>query len=186
MDTAKPITRSQEWFYLATLGRDALVRELAPYNLPASSTYDPLSLATACINAEPIGHPEAYWAAQQALAPLRTAHTFTGLVNDEDDTREFTGIVPVLEERQAGDVTGWYAELLLFQGDSLLDKAAYRLSRMPDDRTWIIDSDVRPSNVYDGVLQPFGSQRLGRKRTLLPPFVAQLDRLIAQGPGSPA
>ncbi|MFD0622468.1 hypothetical protein ACFQ2K_06095 [Streptomyces sanglieri] len=95
---------------------------------------------------------------------------------------EHTGIVPVLGEREAGDVTGWYAELLLFEHSALLNKAAYRLSRMPGDRTWIVDSDFHPSG-HPGTLHAFGSKRLGRTRTLLPPFVAELDRLIAQGPG---
>lgn len=185
MDTMIPSTRTQQYWYLATLGRDALLRELAPLKLPAFSTDDPLSLAGRCVIAEPIGHPEAHQAAQRALSPLRTARTFTATVTDEDTTLEFTGVVPVLTEREAGGVTGWYAELLLFEHSALLNKAAYRLSRMPDDRTWIIDSDFQPSG-HPGTLQPFGSRRLGRKRTLLPSFVAQLDHLIAQGPGSAA
>ncbi|MFE0777982.1 hypothetical protein [Streptomyces sp. NPDC058861] len=180
MDTMAPTTHAQHW-YLATLGRDALLRELSDLELPDFVTRDPLSLAGRCVIAEPIGHPEAYRATQRALAPLRTALTFTATVIDEDTTMEFTGVVPVLGEREAGGITGWYAELLLFEHGTVLGKAAYRLSRMPGDRTWIVDSDFNLSG-HSRTLQAFGSSRLGRKRTLLPPFVAELDRLIAQGP----
>ncbi|MFI6688443.1 hypothetical protein [Streptomyces sp. NPDC050485] len=183
MDTVIPSTRTQEYWYLATLGHGALVREFAPLELPASATHDPLALAGRCLVADPIGYPEAHQAAERALAPLRAARTFTATITDEDTTQEHTGVVPVLDERQAGDVTGWYAELLLFEHSTLLNKAAYRLSRMPGDRTWIIDSDFQPSG-HPGTLRPFGSRRPGSKRTLLPPFVAELDRLTARGPRS--
>ncbi|MFD9293432.1 hypothetical protein ACFWBV_35360 [Streptomyces sp. NPDC060030] len=157
------------------------MRELAPLELPAYATHDPLVLAGRCLIADPIGYPEAHRAAERVLAPLRTAQTFTATVRDEDNALEHTGVVPVLEERQAGAVTGWYAELLLFEHSTLLNKAAYRLSRMPGDRTWIVDSDFQPSG-RPGTLRPFGSRRPGSMRTLLPPFVAELDRLIsAQG-----
>ncbi|WP_435057644.1 hypothetical protein [Streptomyces sp. bgisy060] len=185
MPTMPPDTRAQQLWYLTTLGHEALLRELAPLKLPASATHDPLVLAGRCLNAEPIGYPEAHRAAERVLAPLRTARTFTATVTDEDDVVEHSGVVPVLEERQAGSVTGWYAELLLFEHGALLNKAAYRLSRMPGDRTWIVDSDFRPSG-QPGTLRPFGSRRPGRKQTLLPPFVAGLDSLIAQGPGGAA
>ncbi|MEU2769832.1 MULTISPECIES: hypothetical protein [Streptomyces] len=185
MDTMPPNTRTQQHWYLATLGHEALLRELAPLDLPASVTHDPLTLAGRCLIADPIGYPEAHQAAERVLTPLRTAQTFTATVPDEDNALEHTGVVPVLEERQAGAVTGWYAELLLFEHSSLLNKAAYRLSRMPGDPTWIIDSDFQHSG-RPGMLRPFGSRRPGSKRTLLPPFVAELDRLIAQGPRSAA
>ncbi|MET9103799.1 hypothetical protein [Streptomyces antibioticus] len=183
MDTIPPDTHAQQHWYLATLGHEALLRELAPLELPASATQDPLALAARCLIADPIGYPQAHQAAERVLAPLHAARTFTTTVPDEDNSLEHTGVVPVLEERQAGAVTGWYAELLLFEHSTLLNKAAYRLSRMPGDPTWIIDSDFQPSG-HAGTLRPFGSRRPGRKRTLLPPFVAELDRLIAQGPGS--
>jgi hypothetical protein len=181
MDTMPPDTRAQQHWYLATLGHKALLRELAPLKLPASATYDPLALAGQCLIADPIGYPEAHRAAERALAPLHTAETFTTAVTDEDNVLAYTGVVPVLEERQAGTVTGWYAELLLFEHSALLSKAAYRLSRMPADPTWIIDSDFQP-NGHPWTLRPFGSRRPGdRQRSLLPPFVAELDCLIAQG-----
>ncbi|WP_331731626.1 hypothetical protein [Streptomyces sp. NBC_00073] len=180
MDTMTS-TRAQQYWYLATLGREALLRELAPLEFPASATHDPLSLAGRCVVADPIGCPDVHEAAERALSPLLTAKMFTA--TDEDTTVGHTGVVPVLAGRQAGDVTGWYAELLLFEHGALLNKAAYRLSRMPADRTWVIDSDFRP-NGHPGTLRPFGSRRPGSKRTLPPPFVAELDRLIAQGPGS--
>ncbi|MFI5822913.1 hypothetical protein ACIA8I_28030 [Streptomyces rishiriensis] len=182
MDTMTPTTRAQQYWYLVTLGRDALLRELAPLKLSEALTRDPLALAERCLAADPIGFPEAHQAAERALAPLRAARTFTATITDEATTVEHTGVVPVLGERQAGNVTGLYAELLLFEHSTLLNKAAYRLSRMPGDRTWIVDSDFQP-NGHPGTLQSFGSSRLGRKRTLLPPLVAELDRLIAQGPG---
>ncbi|MFI2906725.1 hypothetical protein ACG2OD_00425 [Streptomyces sp. PDY-4] len=187
MDTMHPDTHAQQHWYLATLGHKALVRELASLGLPASAaTHDPLALAGRCLIADPIGYPEAHRAAELVLAPLHTARTFTATVTDEDNALGHTGVVPVLEERQAGAVTGWYAELLLFEHSTRLNKAAYRLSRMPGDPTWIIDSDFLP-NGHPGMLRPFGSRRPGSgKRTLLPPFVAELDRLIAQGPGSVA
>ncbi|MFD8731484.1 hypothetical protein [Streptomyces sp. NPDC059611] len=185
MDTMPPDTHAQQHWYLATLGHEALLRELAPLELPGSATDDPLALASRCLIADPIGYPEAHQAAERVLSPLHTARTFTTTVPDEDISWEHTGIVPVLEKRQAGAVTGWYAELLLFEHSALLNKAAYRLSRMPGDRTWIIDSDFQP-NGRPGTLRPFGSRRPGGKRTLLPPFVAELDLLIAQGPGSAA
>ncbi|GLX22583.1 hypothetical protein [Streptomyces lavendulae] len=186
MHSMPPDTRAQQLWYLATLGHEALLRELGPLSLPASATHDPLSLAGRCLIADPIGYPEAHQAAERVLAPLHTAQTFTTTVPDEDNPVEHTGIVPVLEERQAGAVTGWYAELLLFEHSALLNRAAYRLSRMPGDRTWIVDSDFQPSG-HPGTLRPFGSRRPGSgKRTLLPPFVAELDRLITQGPRSAA
>ncbi|WP_250569084.1 hypothetical protein [Streptomyces sp. CJ_13] len=182
METMAPTIRAQQYWYLVTLGRDALLRELAPLKLPDFVTRDPLTLAGRCLAADPIGFPEAHQAAERALAPLRGARTFTATVTEEDTTMVHTGVVPVLGEREAGGITGWYAELLLFEHGTLLNKAAYRLSRMPGDRTWIVDSDFEPSG-HPGRLQTFGSGRLGRKRTLLPPFVAELDRLITQGPG---
>ncbi|MFZ3491858.1 hypothetical protein ACODT5_01210 [Streptomyces sp. 5.8] len=183
MNTMTPTTNDQQHWYLATLGHEALLRELASLKLPHSASHDPLALAGRCLVADPIGYPEAHQVAERVLAPLRAARTFTATIPDEDAVVEHTGVVPVLEERQAGAVTGWYAELLLFEHSALLNKAAYRLSRMPGDSTWIIDSDFQHSG-HPGTLRPFGSRRRGPKRTLLPPFVAELDRLVEQGPGS--
>ncbi len=187
IDTMTPDTHAQQHWYLTTLGHEVLVRELAPLKFPASGTHDPLALAAQCLIADPIGYPELHRVAEQVLAPLHTARSFTVSIADEDSVLEHTGIVPVLEERQAGAVTGWYAELLLFEHSALLNKGAFRLSRMPGDRTWVIDSDFQPSG-HPGTLRPFGSRRPGSggKRTLLPPFLAELERLIAQGPGSAA
>ncbi|MCL3999101.1 hypothetical protein [Streptomyces lavenduligriseus] len=186
MDTMHPDTHAQQHWYLATLGHKRLLRELASLELPASATHDPLALAERCLIADPIGYPEAHRAAELVLAPLHTAQTFTTTITDEDTVLQHTGVVPVLAERQAGAVTGWYAELLLFEHSTRLNKAAYRLSRMPGERTWIIDSDFLPTG-HPGMLRPFASRRPGSgKRALLPPFVAELDRLIAQGTGSAA
>ncbi|WP_234432035.1 hypothetical protein [Streptomyces sp. NRRL S-241] len=183
MDTMTPSTRTQQLWYLTTLGHEALLRALAPLKLPPSATHDPLVLAGQCLNADPIGHPETHRAAELVLAPMHGALSFTATVRDEDDVSEHTGVVPVLERRQAGAVTGWYAELLLFEHTALLNKGAFRLSLMPGDRNWVVDSDFQPSG-HPGTLRPFGSRRTGGKRTLLPPFLAELDRLTGQGPRS--
>ncbi|MEU5958157.1 hypothetical protein [Streptomyces sp. NPDC047525] len=183
MTTTDSSTRDQHIWFLATLGRDALLRALAPHNLPAAATRDPLSLAARCVIADPIGFPEAHRAAQTVLRQLTEAKTFSVTVIDDCGSVRFTGVVPVIGEHTAGGVTGQYAELLLLEEGGLMSKAAFRLSRMPTDTTWIIDTDFRRSG-HPGAQQPFGSSRLGRKRTVLAPFASELDRLITQVQGS--
>lgn len=178
MDTTDPGTRDQHIWYLATLGRDALLRALAPLNLPASATHDPLYLAARCVTADPIGFPEAHQAAQKVLRQLSEAKTFTVTLTNDSGPVQFTGIVPVIGEHTVGGVTGQYAELLLLEQGDLMNKAAFRLSRMPKDTTWIIDTDFQPSG-HPVAQQPFGSSRLGRKRAVLAPVTAELDDLIA-------
>ncbi|MFJ5850453.1 hypothetical protein [Streptomyces sp. NPDC092903] len=175
-----PGTRDQHIWYLATLGRDALLRALAPLDLPTSATHDPLSLATRCVIADPIGFPEVHQAAQHVLRQLADAKTFTVTDTHDGDPVQFFGIVPVIGEHTAGGVTGQYAELLLLEQDDLMNKGAFRLSRMPKDPTWIIDTDFQPSG-HPRVQQPFGSSRLGRKRVVLAPVAAELDNLITPG-----
>ncbi|MFE3558383.1 hypothetical protein ACFXKW_26505 [Streptomyces sp. NPDC059193] len=178
MNTFAPTTEQRQIWYLATLGRDALLRELAPLGFASSTTHDPMGLAAQIVSA-PLSVPAAHQAAQTVLRPLLAAETFSVSIMDDLGSEEHLGIVPVIGEHTAGAVTGLYAELLLFDLSGLLNKAAYRLSRLPDDRTWIIDTEFQPSGV-PATQRPFGSSRLGRNRTVLAPFAAELDRLASQ------
>ncbi|MEU6349978.1 hypothetical protein ABZ896_11690 [Streptomyces sp. NPDC047072] len=177
MNAPAPRTDAEQIWYLATLGRERLLRALAPLGLPAAVTHDPLSLAARVVSATP-GNGM-HRAGQSVLRPLFAAKTFSVTVTSDDGAVDFTGLVPALGQRTAGGATGLYAELLLFSRDGLENKAAFRLSLMPTDKKWIIDTEFQPSG-HPGVQQPFASARLGRKRTVLAAFAAELDRLAAQ------
>ncbi|MEV7465263.1 hypothetical protein AB0O20_01960 [Streptomyces kronopolitis] len=174
-----PASRSdaEQIWYLATLGREALLRSLAPLGLSSAVTHDPLSLATHVVTSTP--GRAIHQIGQAVLQPLLTARAFTVTVTSDDIPTAFTGVVPVIGEHTAGGATGLYAELLLFSMEGLSDKAAFRLSRMPTDKTWIIDTDFRPTGHPD-LQRPFGSSRMGRKRAPLALFSAELDRLAAE------
>lgn len=175
-----PASRSdtEQIWYLATLGRDALLRSLAPLGLSSAITHNPLSLATHVVASTP--GRALHEIGQAVLQPLLTAKAFTVTVTSDDIPTTFTGVVPVIEKHTAGGgATGLYAELLLFSMEGLSNKAAFRLSRMPTDKNWIIDTDFHPTGHPD-LQRPFGSSRMGRTRALLPPFSAELDRLAAE------
>jgi hypothetical protein len=177
LNTSASRTDAEQIWYLATLGRDALLRALEPLGLSASVTHDPLNLAAYVVASSP-GNG-IHRAGQAVLRTLFEAQAFSVTVTDELGPVDFTGVVPAIGQHSAGGASGLYAELLLFSKDGLENKAAFRLSRMPTDKKWIIDTDFQPSG-HPGVQQPFGSSRLGRKRTVLAAFAAELDRLAAQ------
>ncbi|TGB15505.1 hypothetical protein [Streptomyces sp. MZ04] len=180
MDTTAPSPTTQQIWYLATLGHDALLQALAPLRLPTSVTYDPLSLAARVVAADPNRHSDFHRTGQAVLRPLFEATTFSVIVTDDFGPMEVTGVVPVIGEHTVDNLTGQYAELLLF--DTSGPSAAFRLSKMPGDKTWIIDTDFQPSG-HPRTQQPFGSSRLGRKRTVRPPLISALNRLAAQADG---
>ncbi|RLU82011.1 hypothetical protein CTZ27_31110 [Streptomyces griseocarneus] len=181
MNTTVPSTEEQQIWYLATLGRTALLRQLAPLDTPvlATLTHDPLSCARWAVLASGRLAPEAQQAVESALRPLVGAVSFSVTLTIDDEPVHHTGIVTVLAERTAGTVTGQYAELMLLEHGGLANKAAFRLSRMPTDKGWIIDADFQPSG-HPAAHRPFGSARGGRNRTVLPPVAAELNRLVAQ------
>ncbi|WP_328373058.1 hypothetical protein OG800_49595 (plasmid) [Streptomyces sp. NBC_00445] len=185
MNAAAPRTNAEQTWYLATLGREALLRALVPLGLSTAITHDPLALAAYVVAANP-GNG-IHRAGQVTLRPLFEGKAFSVTVTDDVGPVDFTGVVPMIGQHTAGGATGLYAELLLFSKDGLENKAAFRLSRMPADTKWITDTEFQPSG-HPGMQQPFGSSRMGRKRTVLAPFAAELDRLAAEveGEGDPS
>lgn len=177
MNAPAPRTDAEQIWYLATLGREALLRALVPLCLSTSITHDPLNFAAHVVAASP-GN-SVHRAGQTVLRPLFEAKTFSVTVIVDDSPVPFTGVVPASGQHTASGATGLYAELLLFSEDGLQDKGAFRLSWMPTDTNWIIDTEFQP-NGHPGRQQPFGSSRLGRKRTVLATFAAELNRLAAQ------
>ncbi|MFF4531538.1 hypothetical protein ACFY1P_19995 [Streptomyces sp. NPDC001407] len=181
MSTTVPSSEKQKIWYLATLGRTALLQQLSQLGtlVPTSLTHDPLSCARWAVLASGRLTPEAQQAVESALLPLADAASFSVTLTIDDAPVHHTGIVPVFTEHTAGAVTGQYAELMLLEHGGLANKAAFRLSRMPTDKGWIIDADFQPSGI-PAAQRPFGSARGGRNRTVLPPVAAELNRLAAQ------
>ncbi|WP_424892335.1 hypothetical protein [Streptomyces sp. XH2] len=181
MNITAPSTEEQQIWYLATLGRPALLRHLASTDVPPAAVliHDPLDCPHWAVLAFGCLAPQAKRAVQSALRPLADARSFCVTLTIDDTPVHHTGIVPVLAEETTGAVTGQYAELMLLEHGGLANKAAFRLSRMPTDKGWIIDADFQPSGT-PAAQRPFGSARGGRNRAVLPPVAAELNRLAAQ------
>jgi hypothetical protein len=179
LDANDPSIEERDTWYLATLGREALLRHLAPLGIPSSVTHDPLDCARWIVRAAPGSRHDVRRAADAALLPLTGAESFSVSLDVEGEAVEHLGIVPVIGEHSAGTVTGQYAEVLLFERGGLMNRAAFRLSRLSGEKHWIIDTSFQPSGVTQAE-RPFGSGRGGRKRTVPAPVAAELDRLAAQ------
>jgi hypothetical protein len=179
VNTANLSTEDRNVWYLATLGREALLRQLTLLNIPSSVTHDPLGLAYLVVRDLEISRPDVRQATETILRPLVDAATFSVTLEVQGEPVEHTGIVPVIAERSAGPVTGHYAELMLFDLSGLMNRAAFRLSRLPAETHWIIDTSFHPSGTPDAE-RPFGSARGGRRRTVPSPAAAELDRLAGQ------
>ncbi|WNI20130.1 hypothetical protein [Actinacidiphila sp. ITFR-21] len=179
MDTTKLSTEDQHVWYLATLGREALLRQLALLDIPSSVTHDPLGLAYLVVRDLGVSRPDVRQATEAILRPLVGAATFSVALEVQGEPVEHAGIVPVIAERSAGSVTGQYAELMLFDLSGLMNRGAFRLSRLPAETHWIIDTSFHPSGAPDAE-RPFGSARGGRRRAVPSPAAAELNRLAGQ------
>ena len=175
-DVLSTRTDEQRIWFLATLGRDELLQRLAPLDLPTAVTHDPVACAQWMVYASPTRNPAAWRATEELLQPLDSAAAFTVVAPADPTPVTHLGLVPVIRRRTEGNVTGLYAELMLFEQGGLVNQAAYRLSRLPEERNWIIDTNFGLSGGVPSH-QPFGSARLGRRRTVQKAVAAELDRL---------
>jgi hypothetical protein len=128
------------------------------------------------VGANPGRHPAAWQAAQEILRNLDHAARFTAVTEDEDEPITHTVLVPALARRTEGDITGLYAEVMILEEGGLINNESYRLSKLPRETTWIIDTHYGSTGACRSH-QPFGSTRLGRRRTLPQPFITELDHL---------
>ncbi|MGW3308169.1 hypothetical protein ACWDG9_16465 [Streptomyces sp. NPDC001073] len=173
-------TDEQRIWYLATLGRDDLLQRLAPLDLSTAITHDPIGCARWMVLAAHTHNRAAWELTQEVLQPLADASAFVVVVDvtvgGEPEPVSNVGLVTAIRRRTEGDVTGLYAELMLFEQGGLVNQAAYRLSRLPHEKHWIIDTNYGPFGAIPSD-QPFGSSRLGRRRTVQPVVAAELDQL---------
>ncbi|MEU5476654.1 hypothetical protein [Streptomyces mirabilis] len=167
-------TDEQRIWYLATLGRAELLQQLAPLELSTAITHDALACARWMVLAAHTHNRAAWEIAQNVVQPLASASAFVVMTDEEPEPVSHVALVPTIRRRTEGDITGLYAELLLFEQGGLVNQGAYRLSRLPQERHWIIDTNYGPIGASD---QPFGSSRLGRRGTLRPAVTTELDRL---------
>lgn len=123
-------------------------------------------------------YPAAWQEVQDILGRLDNAARFAAVTEDEDDDGPVThtGIVPVITQRTEGDISGLYAEVMIFEEGGLISNASYRLSKLPGEATWIIDTHYDATGARR-CHQPFGSTWIGRNLTLHRPFVTELDRI---------